>query len=122
MFLDNIKFNVTFFTSTKVVDEEEFLVITKVAVAYTTTRLGCFYSFSFFFFLLKKRFLCRNHYRFENLLNNNEISDSINNILNENQDIINNEINEPVSKVLSKVFKYLLNIAFEKYPYRSLFL
>lgn len=66
--------------------------------------------------------LFRNEYRFEDLLNNKEISDSINKILNENQDIINTEVRKPIGKILADLFKKLLVAAFKKYPYSSFFL
>lgn len=104
------------------IDGKEFLVITKVQCSYITERLD-FSNLLTFFCNENFRFPPnRNHYRFENILNNKEISDSINNILNENQDIINNEVRGPIGKILGKLFKMFLETAFKKYPYSSLFL
>lgn len=64
----------------------------------------------------------RNKYQFNNLLNNKEISDGINKIMNDNQDIINNEVRGPTAKVLAHHFKKFFSSAFKKYPYRKFFL
>ncbi|XP_037036848.1 protein takeout-like [Bradysia coprophila] len=98
---DNVRLNVTAYTSTKMVDGKEYLKIRRVSCSYDTDRI---------------------HYRFENILNNKEISDSINRMLNENQDLINNEVKPSVIRILSGIFKRVLVDSFTKYPYSSYFL
>lgn len=64
----------------------------------------------------------RHTFQFDNILNNKEISDSVNSILNENHSLISKEINASVEKVLADQFKKWFVAAFSKYPYSSFFL
>ncbi|KAJ6633231.1 Protein takeout [Pseudolycoriella hygida] len=99
--LYNIKFNITALTSTEMVDGKEYLVITKVICNYESQR---------------------NKYRFENLLHNKELSDSINLVVNQNQEVINPEIKGPSGALIAEHFKKILSAVFKKYPYSSFFL
>jgi len=96
-----VKFHVTANTQTEVVDGEEYLRITKVRCDYTNER---------------------NHFRFDNFLNNAELSKNVNKIFNDNQEVFGQEVNPSTAASLAKIFKRILSSVFKKYPYRSFFL
>jgi hypothetical protein len=97
----NVKFHITANTQTEVIDGEEYLKIVKVHCDYTNER---------------------NHFRFDNFLNNAELSKNVNAIFNDNQEVFGQEVNPSTALSLAKIFKRVLSATFKKYPYRSFFL
>lgn len=58
----------------------------------------------------------------ENLFNHKELSDSMNAILNENDELIFKELQVPLQNVLGKVALALIAPVFDKFPYNEMFL
>lgn len=58
----------------------------------------------------------------ENLFNNKELSDSMNAILNENDELIFKELQVPLQNVLEDVARDIIAPVFDKFPYSDMFL
>lgn len=58
----------------------------------------------------------------ENLFNHKELSDSMNKILNENDDLIFKELQVPLQNVLEEMAREIIAPVFDKFPYSDMFL
>ncbi|KAJ6635877.1 Protein takeout, partial [Pseudolycoriella hygida] len=60
--------------------------------------------------------------KLENLFNHKELSESMNAILNENDELIFKELQIPLQNVLERVAKEIVTPVFDKFPYSEMFL
>lgn len=58
----------------------------------------------------------------ENLFNHKELSDGMNAILNENDQLIYKELQVPLQNVLENVARQIVAPVFNKFPYNEMFL
>ncbi|XP_037029962.1 uncharacterized protein LOC119069603 [Bradysia coprophila] len=97
----NSTYFVTVYTKVETRDGEDYLVPDKVVTEFESEK----YKFVF-----------------DNILNNKEITDSINKVVNQNDKLFAEEAKGPAARAFSKVVKRLFTPIFGKYPYRTFFL
>ncbi|KAJ6635880.1 Protein takeout [Pseudolycoriella hygida] len=100
-FPDNTTFTFKILTKAEVRDGEEYLSPTKIICDYKSDK---------------------HHFSFENILNNKEISDALNQVLNDNEELFSKEVKGAACLSVSNVLKRAIFPVFKKYPYRSFFL
>ncbi|XP_037026830.1 protein takeout-like isoform X1 [Bradysia coprophila] len=98
---ENVSLRVSLQTHVDTRNGKEFLIIDRVVVKMETEKLRI---------------------KLENLFNHKELSDGMNAILNDNDQLIFKELQVPLQNVLEKVARQIVAPVFNKFPYNEMFL